>query len=226
MQTAQEIQNQVNQVKREIIDISNSLDRITNTQDLIAAEGELSNRQNVLNRLQVRLQEAREREQVQEKQDRRAELERQRDAATAEHAELDSAFEAEMLDGEAYILDLLDRLDEIATQRGNVSTRHANALFELRGRQVNWSDDGHLSSGNGWFSNATEHARSDVRRVLFELYAARKHLRGLLQLPGQDNGYGSLLVTRTPVLEQPDSDDAFRAQIGAEFAAKRALNGS
>lgn len=222
MQTAADVTRQIAQVKREIIDITASLDRITDTQDLIAAESELSNRQNVLNRLQARLQEAQEREQVQEEQARRAGLERQRDNATAEHAELDSAFETIMLDLEQHILDRLDDLDAIATQRGKCESQRSNAVFELRGRQVDWANAGKLSDGLGWFSTASPNARSPVRQALFELYAARHGMYGKLQLPGQDDGHRGIfgIVPRPQEPEQLDPDAELRAQLVQEFAAK------
>ncbi len=202
-------------------------DTLTDRRDIVAAYARVRDIMGTITLFEQRLEavEKRDAEKARVQAETRARCEQERDDATAEHAELDSAFESEMLDLERHIFDRLDTLIEIAVQRGNAETKRSNAVFELRGRQVDWSNTGQLSDGFGWYSNATPDARSDVRKVLFELYAVRRRLYGTLQLPGQDDGFRPLAY-RTPQIDEPDQDDAFRAQVVAEFAQKRAQNGS
>ncbi len=190
---------------------------------LYAAQDSLKIRQSSLQTLTDYLPVAEEQERAQAEQDRRQALEQERDAAIEEHNRLDEVFESDMQPLEAIILDYLDRLDQTAMQRGRAESRRADAAFELAGRQADWSRRGELSDGHGWYSLNTPGARSNVRQALFELFAVRRRLHGLLQLDGQDSGYRPV-VSRSPQIDEPDDNEAFRAQVSAEFAAKRLAN--
>lgn len=222
--TPANIRQEIRLCEQDLAAEKRSLDALTDRRDLVIAYGRIRDLTDTLTFLQDRLKtaEAQEAEKVRVQAETRARRERERDEAIAEHAELDADFESVMQPLEQAVLNTLDRLEDIAMQRGRASAQHADALFELNGRQANWSDNGHLSTGNGWFSKATEHARSDVRRCLFELYAARRHLHGLLQLDGQDSGHRGVfgIAPRPQELTQPDPNDAFRAQVVAEYTAK------
>ncbi len=228
MKTVAQIKQDIRQVRQEIADCERSLPTIVGRdglEALYAAQESLRTRQSSLQALLDYLPVAEEQERAQAVLDTRAEHERTRDDATEEHNRLDADFEAVMLPLEQYILDALDDLDRIAMQRGRAESRRSEAAYELRGN-VDDYDRSALSTSNGWFSKATEHARSDVRVCLRELYAARHGMGGRLQLTGQDSGYRPLMVSRPQELLQPDPNDALIAQLSAEFAQKRAQNGS
>ncbi len=221
--TTDNIKAQLKLAREDLFAEQRVIDTLTDRRDIVAAYARVRDLMDTITLFEQRLEavEKREAEKVRVQAETRARCEQERDAATEEHNRLDEVFESDMQPLEALILDYLDRLDQTAMQRGRAESRRSTAAFELNGRRA-FGDSGELSTGNGWFSTANPNARSDVRRVLFELYAARRHLHGLLQLDGQDDGYRGVfgIAPRPQELTQPDPNDAFREQVVAEFAAK------
>ncbi len=127
MQTAAEIQGQIDQVEREVKDIHASLKRITKTQDLLDGHGELTNRANVLSLLQERLEDAQTREKAEAERARRQANETIQADAAAKCADLTEQLKNRQVALVHYLTEEQDEMDALRSEAAKLRNTHHTA---------------------------------------------------------------------------------------------------
>ncbi len=166
MQTSEQIQSQISQVKREVQHIENSMARLSSTQDLLDAHQELNNRKNVLGLLRERLELARQSEA--REQAERPEIERKRDEIQDEIEKLNAEFDTRLAPLESLVSEVLPKLFEIARERQRVQSEYSELGSTLRGGQDELGLD-RLVHNYGW-TIRDEADPTKIRRLLLMLF--------------------------------------------------------
>jgi prefoldin subunit 5 len=169
MQSSQEIQKQISQIQREVKDIENSMSRLSSTQDLIDAHNELNNRQNVIGLLRERLVTSHQKEQSEQAERARLELETKRDTAKDEIEKLNAEFDSLIAPLEALVSEALPQLFEVARARQTQQSRYSELARKLRGGSPDDLGLDRLVSGFGWSARG-EQDETKIRRLLYMLY--------------------------------------------------------
>jgi prefoldin subunit 5 len=168
MQTSQEIESQINQVQREVKDIERAISRLSSTQDLLDSHQEISNRQNVLVLLENRLVTARQREEREQAERARLELETKRDTAKDEIERLNAEFDTLLAPLESLLSKALPKLFEVARERQRVQSQYSNLARTLRGGPDELGLD-RLVHNYGW-TIKDEADPTKIRRLLLMLF--------------------------------------------------------
>jgi hypothetical protein len=168
MQTPIQIEKQIRQIESEIRDVISALSRIEDTQNLIAAHGELRNRQEALALLRSRLELSRERERNEQTERERLELETGRDTAKDEIERLNNEFDSLLAPLEAQLDSVLPKLFELARARQSQQSRYSELARKLRGGPDELGLD--ILVGNYGFTVKDEADPTKLRRLLLVLY--------------------------------------------------------
>jgi hypothetical protein len=185
MQTTEQIESQINQVQREVKDIENSMARLSRTQDLLDAQQELNNRQNVLGLLRARLATAHQREEREQAERARLELETGRDTAKDEIEKLNAEFDELLAPLEAQLDNVLPKLFEVAKARQSQQSQYSELGRTLRGAPDELGLD-RLVHNYGW-TIQDEADPTKIRRLLLMLY------RDEIKAPGGYNDINRLM---------------------------------